>query len=189
MAYLDDKILEKRERKKKEIYTTLESGMYLDGKIIHFKRRELFGAFSVMFPDSWKQMPIEYARIKYPSEFRPQIIMTTEDLGVNIGFTEFPETVRHDDIGKLTERIRSVIHRANPNYILYSCESLSEVNGYWFSFRSHAMDSDLYNMMLTVLIGKKIVQGSFNCPYKDYLDWKSTVLMMWNSIMELRGGV
>ena len=64
MAYLDDKILEKRERKKKEIYTTLESGMYLDGKIIHFKRRELFGAFSVMFPDSWKQMPIEYARIQ-----------------------------------------------------------------------------------------------------------------------------
>lgn len=37
MAYLDDKILEKRERKKKEIYTTLESGMYLDGKLFILK--------------------------------------------------------------------------------------------------------------------------------------------------------
>ena len=187
MPYADEELLEKREEAKKKKYQTLEDGIYLDGRVLSFERTGILDSFSVCLPDVMKIMPLDYARIKYPSEFRPQIIMTTEDLGVNIGFTEFPETVRHDDIGKLTERIRSVIHRANPNYILYSCESLSEVNGYWFSFRSHAMDSDLYNMMLTVLIGKKIVQGSFNCPHKDYLDWKSTVLMMWNSIMELRG--
>lgn len=185
VKYLDDEILKKREQKKKEIYTTLEKGMYLDGKIIHFERRELFEAFSIMLPDSWKLMPTEYARIKYPSEFRPQIILTTADLGINIGFTEFPETVQCNDIEKLTERIRSVIHRDNPNYFLYPCESLSDVKGCWFSFRSHAMDSTLYNMMLTVPIGKRIVQGSFNCPYKDYPDWKNATLMMWNSIMEL----
>lgn len=187
MAYLDDEILEKREQKKKETYVTLEKGMYLGGKIIHFERHELFELFSIMLPDSWKQMPAEYAKIKYPSEFRPQIILTTVDLSINIGFTAFAETVQCDDIEGLTERIRSVIHRTNPNYLLYSCESLSEVKGCWFAFRSHAMDSDLYNMMLTVPVGKRVVQGCFNCPYKDYPDWKKTVLMIWNSIMELEG--
>ncbi|MCM1233945.1 MAG: hypothetical protein NC489_27885 [Ruminococcus flavefaciens] len=184
---MDDEILEKREQKKKEIYTTLEKGMYLGGKIIQFERCELFEAFSIMLPDSWKQMPEEYARIKYPSEFRPQLILTTADLDINMGFTAFAETIQCDDIEELTERIRSVIHRNNPNYLLYSSESLSEVRGCWFSFRSHAMDSDLYNMMLTASVEKRIVQISFNCPYKVYPDWKKAVLMMWNSIMELEG--
>lgn len=187
MTHLDEEILEKRERKKKEIYTTLEKGIYLDGKIVHFERKELFDSFSIMLPDSWGQMPVEYAKIKYPSEFRPQIILTTADLGINMGFTKFTESVQSDDIEEMTERIRSVIHRANPNYLLYSCERLSEVKGCWFSFRSHAMDSDIYNMMLTVPVRGRIVQGSFNCPYKDYTDWKKVVLMMWNSIMESEG--
>ncbi len=187
MIHVDDEILEKRERKKKEIFTTLEKGMYLGGKIVHFERKELFGTFSIMLPNSWKQMPIEYARIKYPSEFRPQIILTTEDLGINMGFTEFSESLQCDDIEKLTDRIRSVIYRNNPNYLLYTCENLSAVKGCWFSFRSHAMDSDLYNMMLTVSVKKRLVQGSFNCPYKDYTEWKNVVLMMWDSIMELGG--
>lgn len=187
MSYMDDEILDKRERKKKETYTTLEKGMYLGGKIVHFERQELFEAFSIMLPEAWKQMPEEYARVKYPSEFRPQVILTTADLAINMGFTAFEETMQCDDIEMLTERIRSVIHRNNPNYLLQPCESLSEVEGYWFSFRSHAMDSDLYNMLLTVIVKKRIVQGSFNCPYKDYPDWKNAVLMIWNSIMELEG--
>lgn len=185
IAYLDDRILEKRERKKKESYTTLEKGIYLGGEIVHFEKRELFELFSIMLPDSWKQMPIECARIKYPSEFRPQFILTTADLDINIGFTAFPDTVQCDDVERLTKQISSVIHRANPNYLLYPCENLSEIDGCWFSFRSHAMDSDLYNMILTVAVKKRIIQGSFNCPYKDYPDWKNAVVLMWNSIMEL----
>lgn len=187
MGYLDDLILEKREQMKRENYTTLEEGMYLDGKIVYFDRRELLGAFSIMLPDSWKQMPIEYARIKYPSEFRPKVILTTADLSVNLGFTAFSKEVHCDDIEKLAERTRSVIHRSYPNYILYACEALPEIKGCWFSFRSHAMDSDLYNMMLIVPVGKKVVQGSFNCPYKDYLNWKKAVLEIWKSIKEAKG--
>ncbi|MDE7197390.1 MAG: hypothetical protein K2O15_00745 [Lachnospiraceae bacterium] len=187
MTYTDEGILEKREQRKKEIYTTLEEGMYLGGEVVSFERKELFGIFSIMLPASWGQMPIEYAKIKYPSEFRPQIILTSENLDINMGFTAFSENVPCDDVGELTERIRSVIHRNNPDYLLYACENLPEAKGCWFSFRSHAMDSDLYNMMLMIPVKKRMVQGSFNCPYQDYTEWKKAVLMMWNSIMELEG--
>lgn len=187
MTYTDEEILEKREQRKKETYTTLEEGLYLGGEVVSFERKELFELFSIMLPAEWKQMPPEYAKVKYPSEFRPQIILTTDDLEVNMGFTVFSEKVQCDDMGELTERIRSVIHRDNPNYLIYACETLPEVKGCWFSFRSHAMDSDLYNMLLLLSVKNRLVQGSFNCPYRDYTEWKKAVLMMWDSIKEREG--
>lgn len=98
MSYMDELILKKREQKKIEMYTGLEDGIYVDGKIVYFERKRLLDTFSLMLPDSWKQMPEEYARIKYPSEFRPQIIITTLDLSVNLGFTAFPNKIQSDDI-------------------------------------------------------------------------------------------
>lgn len=182
---MDELILKKREQKKIEMYTGLEDGIYVDGKIVYFERKRLLDTFSLMLPDSWKQMPEEYARIKYPSEFRPQIIITTLDLSVNLGFTAFPNKIQSDDIMKIMERTRAAIYRSNPDCIMYPCAELQKIRGAWFAFRSHAMDSDLYNMMMIAALGKRIVQGSFNCLYKDYTKWKKMILMMWNSILGL----
>ncbi len=186
MSYLDELILKKREQKKMEMHTGLEDGMYLDGKIVYFERKNLLDTFSLMLPDSWKQMPKEYARIKYPSEFRPQVIITTLDLSVNLGFTVFPDKIQNDDTMKMIERTRAAIHRSNPDCIMYPCAELQKISGSWFAFRSHAMDSDLYNMMMIASVGKRTVQGSFNCLYKDYMKWKKMVLSIWNSILDLK---
>lgn len=63
-----------------------------------------------MLPEPWKQMPQEYARIKYPSEFRPEIIITTSDISVNLGFTVFPDKIQSDDTMKMVERTRAAIY-------------------------------------------------------------------------------
>lgn len=186
MTYIDELILKKREEMKKEKFATLEEGMYLDGRMTYFERKDLLDALSIMLPDSWKQMPEEYARIKYPSEFRPKIIITTADLSVNLGFTVFPGQIQVDDAAKTVERMRAAIHRSNPDYLMYPCNKLQDIQGSWFAFRSHAMDSDLYNMMMIASVGKKTVQGSFNCLYNEYAKWKKMVLLIWNSILELR---
>lgn len=185
MTYADEEILRKKEEIKKEKYNTLEDGFYMDGTIIKFERKELLETLEVLLPNTMKQMPQAYARIKYPSEFRPQKIFTTVDLSVNMGFTVFPSEIQNNEIKQLSERMKAAIHRANPDYRMYSTECLSETKGWWFAFRSHAMDSDLYNMMLAVTLGMKLVQCSFNCYYKDYQKWKKVVLMMWESIRAL----
>lgn len=71
MAYTDEEILKKREAIREEKYNTLENGYYMDGKIINFKRKELLETFTIFLPDTMKLMPESYARVKYPSEFRP----------------------------------------------------------------------------------------------------------------------
>lgn len=67
MAYMDEKILEKKEEIKKERYCSLEDGVYMDGKVMKFERVELLEALSIVLPDTMKQMPEIYAKIKYPS--------------------------------------------------------------------------------------------------------------------------
>ena len=183
MGYMDEAILKRREEKKKEKYSTLEDGIYLDGEIITFSREDLFGEISVLLPNVMKQMPEEYARVKYPSEFRPQMILTTLDLSVNLGFTVFPKELSCKDVAALAERMMAAVHRANPDYRLYPPEELKETEGCFFSFRSHAMDSDLYNMMLTAAVGGKLVQGSFNCYYEEHKKWKEMVRMIWESVL------
>lgn len=186
MSYLDEIILKKREQKRKEEHTTLEAGIYMQGKVINFERKKFLDVMTIMIPDNWKQMPYDYARIKYPSEFRPQIIITTDDLSVNMGFTVFLREIQCGDAERIAEHMQAVIHRSNPNYILLSNENLNEVKGSWFAFRSHAIDNDLYNMMLIVPVDKKMVHSSFNCPYKDYKEWEKMVLLIWNSILGLK---
>ena len=83
MPYADEELLEKREEAKKKKYQTLEDGIYLDGRVLSFERTGILDSFSFCLPDVMKIMPLDYARIKYPSEFRPQMILTTEDLSVS----------------------------------------------------------------------------------------------------------
>ena len=184
MAYIDEEILAKREEAKKEKYTTIEDGIYLDGRILTFTRKTLSGALSICLPDVMEQMPEDYARIKYPSEFRPGIIMTTGDLSVNMGFTVFPAETLDGDRKTVMEHIRAVLHRSNPDCRMYPCEDLKETEGSYFTFRSHAMDSDLYNMLLLASVGDKLLQSNFNCYYKDHMKWKKIVQMIWETIWE-----
>lgn len=189
MTYTDEEILKKRERDKKQAYTSLEDGIYMDGQIVYFERREMFDTFSVLLPKLWKQMPKEYARIKYPSEFRPQVIVTTADLSVNMGFTQFPSKVHSGTAVQIAERAMAAIHRANSDHQIYPYEILTGKEGCWFSFRSHALDSDLYNMMLFAHLRKNILQASFNCPYADRTKWEKTVVKIWESVQELEEGI
>lgn len=184
MPYLDEEILMKREESRKERYCSLESGIYMDGKILSFDKRDILDTFSIMLPVSMKEMPEIYAKIKYPSEFRPQIILTTQNLSVNMGFTLYPEAVQtdNDNMMELIRHIQAAIKRSDTSCRMYPCVCLKEVQGTYFAFRSHAMDSGLYNMMMIAVVGKKMVQGNFNCYYRDYQKWKRAVLMMWETI-------
>lgn len=184
MEYEDSIILHKREEEKKKKYSTLETGFYLDGRIIKFQRENIYNSFSICLPDNITKMPEEYARIKYPSEFRPGLIFTTMDLKVNMGFTVLPYLMTCEEMEPLAEHMRRAIHRANPDYLIYPSEVLEKNAGVWFAFRSHAMDSDIYNMMLVIPVGKQTLQGSFNCPYQEYGKWKKMVKLMWESIEE-----
>ena len=188
MSYIDEIIIRRREEEKQKQYTTLDNGVYIDGKMIEFDRRRICEKFSVMFPTMWKRMPDEFMKIKYPSEFRPQEILTSPDLSINFGFTVFIQKMQKTT-QDIAEQMQRVIHRAYPDYQMYSGGQLEKNESTWFAFRSHALDSDLYNMMLVVKMQDTSIQGVFNCPYSIWPGWKKIVTQIWETMETEKGGL
>ncbi len=186
--YVDELILMKREKKKAENYNSLQDGYYIDGKIVHFNKEKVMKNFSMYLPDNMGVMSNELAKIKYPSEFRPKVIFTTLDLSVNMGFSLFHRKIQDDEMEKMCGRIMSSLKREHMDYRFYGCKKMDKVSGYRFSFRSHVMDSDLYNMMLIVQLKEHSVLGNFNCLYKDRDKWEKVIVLMWETIQAVNKG-
>jgi hypothetical protein len=55
----------------------------------------------------------------------------------------------------------------------------------WFDIKSHGLDDKLYQFMYCAPIGGKMMQGIFNCIYKDSVLWKPIVLQVIRSMIDL----
>ncbi len=181
----DEVILKKREEIKKQKYVTIENGCYVRGKILKFILKDMFHIFSLYMPDNMCKMPEELAKIKYPSEYRPDSIYTTLDLSVNIGFNILGDELQIKDVQKVAERMRAAIQRSNSSFQFYEIEKINKNSGCYFDFRSHAIDVDIYNMIYLVSIENNLIQSNFNCLYQQKNDWKKVVKLIWESIEKI----
>lgn len=184
MSYLEEDILKKREKIKKKTCNNIEEGYYINNRTLHFTKESLLNKFTVYLPDTFRLMPLELAQVKYPSEFRPQVIVTSLDLNINFGFSVFSHEIHKGQTKELAMRIQSLIESEKQS-VFYVFEKLEKRFGYYFTFRSHAMDSDIYNMQLISPLKETMLQASFNCPYRQYKDWKNLVLLIWETIEEI----
>lgn len=182
--YLDEIIIKEREELKKEKYSSIKAGMYIKGKIIHFERKKLLDRFLIYLPDMVRKMPSDLARIKYPSEFRPNLIYSTLNLNVNMGFSLL-QKLQVSNIEMLVDRMMKSIADANPEFRFFECKKMKKQDGMYFAFRSRAMDSPIYNMMLLTPLGEDVLLGNFNCLYSECQEWKRLVLPVWESVKEL----
>ena len=76
------------------------------------------------------------------------------------------------------------IKRANPEYHFFERKEIETIKGWYFAFRSQALDCDMYNMILYKKVGEHILQANFNCLYKNFIPWKKATLQMWSTIEE-----
>lgn len=186
----EKEIIEERIKNQKRQYTSIETGMYICGDIIKFKRIDLFDeSFHMMVPEEFLEMPVKFQRVKYPSEFRPQVIMTSMDLSVNLGLTLFSQKSDAKEVRVILESIKSLIKKSYPDYRFFKSEyKRDERQPYgWFDFKSYAFDDSVYNVQFVMLIRKNILQGSLNCPYAKAEDWKRAMLQMIKSIEKTEG--
>lgn len=187
MKYREEEILKQRVEEKKKKYATLEDGYFINNEVIEFERQELLETFTISLPVRFLLMPEELARIKYPSVFRPEVIVTSLDLNVNMGFNVFRHELDIKDSEVLAKRIATVIKGENPDCRFYEFADLELIGGSYFTFRSHGMDRDIYNMLLVAPVNGKMLQVNFNCPYESYPSWQPLVLLIWQTIREIKG--
>ncbi len=188
MAYKDRYILEQRQRKKEETHQTLETGIYVDGKHIEFALTQLFnGIWDIMLPSDFIDMPRAVARIKYPSEQRPQIIKTSLSGRENFTFNlydiraENPESIRD-----ICRQFQAALRQVNRSIRIVETDETEKNNLFlmMFSYISWGIDAQIYNLVCMTSLRGKLLQETFCCIYDDAEKWKGMARQVFLSARE-----
>lgn len=186
MDFLDEEIIEFRKNAKKSKYNSLKTGMYVKDRLIHFKETQVLDdKVSVILPEGFTDMPYEIAKMKYPSEQRPQIIKTSDDGTVNFTFSLYDVDFNENQIEDALGQFKGVIRKVNPAFIFYDFTVETEKALGWFDFKSYGLDEQIYNVVYLTPIEGKLMHGIFNCLYRDILEWKEAVRQIMMSVTDL----
>lgn len=95
MDFLDEKIIEARRKEAEKELDIRKDGLIVKGEKIEFQDTPLFQEkMSILLPTTFVDMPQKIARIKYPSEQRPQIIKTDLLGSTNFAFNLFDKAIQ-----------------------------------------------------------------------------------------------
>lgn len=187
MDYLDEQIIELRRKKKAEEANIHEEGVPIKGDLITFQEMLLFHEkMSIWLPESFVDMPQKIARLKYPSEQRPQIIKTDLLGSTNFAFNLFDQAIKPNQMESAADGMRTILKKVNPANIFYenATEPLGETMLSWFEFKGHAMDTQIYYIMFLTSIGGNLMQGVFNCIIADMEEWRKPAFQVIRSIQD-----
>lgn len=188
MQFLDEKVAELQNAHKKSSYGDIHTGVYVREELVGFERVALFeDQMSIILPKSFQDMPEHMAKMKYPSEQRPQVIKTNADGSINFTFSIFDAEIKPEQIKAAKDGFQMIIKQMQPSNVFF--EDMDEELGTtmlgWFDFKGFALDAQIYNLMYVSSIGGKILHGIFNCIYEDSEMWKPIACQVMRSVEDL----
>lgn len=189
VKYDEAKILQQRVNLNRKKYNSIEKGMYIQDRVERFEQLNLFeNKLGIMVPQSFGEIPDEYKKIKYPSEFRPEIIISSEDLSVNLGFNFYPQESTEDELFGVADQLQKMLTRSSSEIEFFREHEIAETTNcdkFYYDFRSQALDEAIYNMHFLTIIDRRIMFGMFNCLYRHTDDWFDAAKQMIESVVDL----
>ena len=178
---------EQNKKKEKDNWNTysIYTGVKISGKWLHFERR-LFpeNAVSIMLPEKFVPMSDETVRIKYPSEHRPDTILTDETGTINFLLQYMDGNVDDTTIDTFRNQIFGLMKYANPGIKEREIGEvdIEKIHIAYVEFSNNAIGGKLYNLMFYLNVNGKPLMGSFNCLTKDMKYWRPVAVEMMQSI-------
>ncbi|MBQ3164631.1 MAG: hypothetical protein IJC02_08870 [Lachnospiraceae bacterium] len=176
-----DKKNDNKETEERSIYT----GIRINGKWIHFERQLFAGdTISMMIPDTFAPMEKEAIKIKYPSEHRPETILTDETGTVNLMFQYMEGDVDSSTIETFRNQVFGLMKYANPGIKEREVGEIDNEGNRiaYVEFTNNALGGKLYNLMFYISVNGRPLMGSFNCITKDMKYWQPVAVEMMQSI-------
>lgn len=170
----DERIIEARYREEISQYTSVDTGIYVEGELIQFHETMLFNnKIGILLPVLFEDMTQENARKKYFSEQRPQIIKANRDESVNFSFSMVESKVGEDQLEAVIQDFHRVLKRLQPMSVCLETgfDQDIPVPCAWMEFISTAIDENLYNMLTVYSIGDRLLLAMFNCPFQNRMEW------------------
>jgi len=183
MQSKDEEIAANRIEERKEKTQTINDIITINDMPYNFLTREFSLGFSMVVPESFSILDQYLAKIKFPNEERPQIIIASDDTTVCLAFDS--DNIETENLQKRTNRYISIIKRLNPSYIFYSQKVYQLSSGLevaTYDFLSFAIDTDIYNFNFFTDLPDKELLGWFNCPADLREQWEPLVRQMIQTI-------
>ena len=164
---------------------TIYTGLKIMGKWVYFEERLLVEEkITMMVPEAFEEMSNEVARIKYPSEDRPNLILTDQTTAMNLMFNHMDQEIKNENVEDLRDQVINGMTRLNPGIKTQGqgVEVISDRNVAYVEFTNPALDGKLYNLMYFLELEGRSLMVSFNCQTKNIKYWKEAAFEMMHSI-------
>lgn len=155
------------------------------GQVTQFAYRPLLeGKLSMMVPMDWVDMPLEIAKLKYPYETRPPLILTDETAGFNFVFNHLKQPLEPEAVEQFSKDIKIFVARGTK--AKFEEDGVIWLDGKWpvgwFDYTSTGVDVELYNLTCCTSLEHKNLILSFNCEASVKKRWKKVALGMLQTL-------
>lgn len=188
MEYLDEELLEAKRKLEHQKHTTLETGIYAGEELIIFRQTELFDStIHLPLPEQFVVMPDSVKDVKYPSKNAPDVIMTSLDSTINIGFNLLPVILQEKETELMSNQFQNGLKSMNPSIIIKNQTNINTVQGNemsWFEYKGFHLDGQSYNRVYLIRLRKNVLHGMFSCDVKDKSNWIGIIEKIFMAVQE-----
>ena len=187
--YYDKQIIPLKVRSSEAEAMSLDTGYYIEGRLETFSKEQYFDKLlSIYIPESFIDMPDEIKEIKYPTNFRPEIIKTNlaGDVNLSISLLKVSEDT---EVKTLVTDFKSLLSKAHNGIKFLEYDELEKegcVKMYCFDFIIPGIDERIYHKTGLGKIGRETVQVMFNCREPLSWTWKKAVNDILQNIIPVR---
>ena len=187
--YYDKQIIPLKVRSSEAEAMSLDTGYYIEGRLETFSKEQYFDKLlSIYIPESFIDMPDEIKEIKYPTNFRPEIIKTNlaGDVNLSISLIKVSED---KEVKTLVTDFKNLLSKAHTGIKFLEYDELEKegcVKMYCFDFIIPGIDERIYHKTGLGKIGRETVQVMFNCREPLSWTWKKAVNDILQNIKPVR---
>ena len=187
--YYDKQIIPLKVRSSEAEAMSLDTGYYIEGRLETFSKEQYFDKLlSIYIPESFIDMPDEIKEIKYPTNFRPEIIKTNlaGDVNLSISLINVSEDT---EVKTLVTDFKNLLSKAHNGIKFLEYNELEKegcVKMYCFDFIIPGIDERIYHKTGLGKIGRETVQIMFNCREPLSWAWKKAVNDILQNIKPVR---
>lgn len=188
-THIDEKVVPIKLTNEIDYTMSLDTGYYILGSLEKFVIEEIFNqSISVYIPSSFIDMPDEIKAIKYPTNFRPEIIKTNLVGDINLSFSFFEDN-EDVDIETLVKDFKNLLSKTHKGVKFLDSMKLKKegyIEMHCFDFILPGIDEKIYHMIGMGKAGRKIIQTIFNCSESSANAWKKAVTDIFQTIEFIR---
>lgn len=170
--------------------TDIHKPVTIQGEVLEFVETKLFGdTISILLPKNFVDMPKPIARIKYPSESRPQVIKTDLTGITNFTYSLFDMPSTDSQLLEAAKSTQTILKKLNPALMLLDDPQWIETEytkSIWFTYKSSALDMLIYYVAHYTRIEDKLLYGIFNCSLEMCNEWEPIVPQVIASIQYIK---